>query len=268
MYFKLCLKTWTNTNNNYKIMIKLESPPAWMQEAYRPPCSECSFCCPNWVPPQSWPGWGGPYLGTPLSWPGWGGSLPWYPPSWPGGFPTLVPTSPPLLDLEGYPPWLDLAGYPPSWTWQGTPPSWTWLCGNTSHKRPQVRILILKTQLKFDCSHSNECFYRPHPKDGEGNVFSLSTPGGVPISHNALQHFPECHGGDTGGVPCQVPLLPGRRIRWEEAQQGRNIWGLVRKDTPSSQGWVWDLSFPYPPPPATWRNEERLRDRGRYASEC
>ena len=38
---------------------------------------------------------------------------------------------------------------------------------------------------------------------GEGNVFSLSTLGGVPISHNALQHFPECHGA-AGGVPCQV----------------------------------------------------------------
>ena len=25
--------------------------------------------------------------------------------------------------------------------------------------------------------------------------------GGVPMSHNALQHFPECHGADTGGVP-------------------------------------------------------------------
>ena len=23
--------------------------------------------------------------------------------------------------------------------------------------------------------------------------------GGVPISHNALQHYPECHGADTGG---------------------------------------------------------------------
>ena len=45
--------------------------------------------------------------------------------------------------------------------------------------------------------------YRPHPKDGEGNVFSLSTPlgGGVPISHNALQHFPECHGAAEGGYP-------------------------------------------------------------------
>ena len=25
---------------------------------------------------------------------------------------------------------------------------------------------------------------------------------GVPISHNALQHYPEFHGADTGGVPC------------------------------------------------------------------
>ena len=31
--------------------LKQESPPAWTQEAYRPPCSEYSFCCPTWVPP-------------------------------------------------------------------------------------------------------------------------------------------------------------------------------------------------------------------------
>ena len=30
---------------------KQESPPAWTQEAYRPPCSKYSLCCPNWVPP-------------------------------------------------------------------------------------------------------------------------------------------------------------------------------------------------------------------------
>ena len=35
---------------------------------------------------------------------------------------------------------------------------------------------------------------------GEGNVFSLFTSRGVPISHNALQHYPECHGA-AGGVP-------------------------------------------------------------------
>ena len=37
----------------------------------------------------------------------------------------------------------------------------------------------------------------------------LST-GGVPISHNALQHFPECHEA-AGGVPSQVPPLGGTR---------------------------------------------------------
>ena len=60
-----------------------ESPPAWTQEAYHPPCSDYSFCCPNWVPPPSWPGPGG--------------TLPGYPPS-------KVPPS-------GVPPW---AGYPPA----------------------------------------------------------------------------------------------------------------------------------------------------------
>ena len=36
----------------------------------------------------------------------------------------------------------------------------------------------------------------------EGNSFTLLVCphlGGVPISHNALQHFPECHGADTWG---------------------------------------------------------------------
>ena len=45
--------------------------------------------------------------------------------------------------------------------------------------------------------------------------FCLSTGGGgLPISHNALQHCPECHGADTGGggVPGQVQL--GGRYRY------------------------------------------------------
>ena len=48
----------------------------------------------------------------------------------------------------------------------------------------------------------------------EGNVLTrvcpsihLSVHGGVPISHNALQHFPECHGADTGGR--EGGTLPG-----------------------------------------------------------
>ena len=94
------------TKNNVQ-----ESPPAWTQEAYCPPCSEYSFCCPNWVPPPilTWPG-GVPYLGNPPS-----RVSPIL--TCPGGYPTWVP-------LAGYPPGrVLLAGYPPSRVppWQGTP---------------------------------------------------------------------------------------------------------------------------------------------------
>ena len=44
-----------------------ESPSAWTQEAYRPPCNKYSLCCPNWVPPPPHPdqaGGGVPWLGT------------------------------------------------------------------------------------------------------------------------------------------------------------------------------------------------------------
>ena len=40
----------------------------------------------------------------------------------------------------------------------------------------------------------------------EGNSFTLfvsSHLGGVPVSHNALQHFPECHGAAGGGYPAR-----------------------------------------------------------------
>ena len=77
-----------------------ESPPAWTQEAYRPPCSEYSFCCPTRVPP---PG-GVPDRVTPP-----GGYLTRVPPL--GGDLTRVPP------LGGVP---DL-GTPPGSTWLGTP---------------------------------------------------------------------------------------------------------------------------------------------------
>ena len=95
---------------------KQESPPAWTQEAYRPPCSDYSFCCPNWVPPPPWPGRGGYHT--------------WVPPQ--QGTPSRVPPGRVLLPSRvpptGYPP----AGYPPTgyppvgYPWQGTPPGWTW----------------------------------------------------------------------------------------------------------------------------------------------
>ena len=112
-----------------------EGPPGWTQEAYRPPCSEYSFCCPNWVPP--WQGTPRPDLAGGRGYPTWVPPL-----TWPGGYPTWVPPAgyphPDLGDtLPGYP----LAGYPhlgtppagysfccpnwvpplPGWTWQGTP---------------------------------------------------------------------------------------------------------------------------------------------------
>ena len=95
--------------------MKQESPPAWTQEAYHPPCSEYFFCCPNGVPPSlpsrvppilTWLGGypaggeGVPYLGTP-----WQGTPSRVPPS--AGYP---PTGYPLA---GYLPQLDLVGYPP-----------------------------------------------------------------------------------------------------------------------------------------------------------
>ena len=120
-----------------KIKPQQESPPAWTQEAYRPPCIEYSFCFPTWVPPPilTWPG-GYPARGYPMwvppagyPYPDLAGGYPargyptWappagYPPSWPGcgGYPTWVtPTA-------GYPPAGPGRVPPPGWTWQGTPP--------------------------------------------------------------------------------------------------------------------------------------------------
>ena len=80
---------------------KLESPPAWTQEAYRPLCSKYSLCCPNWVPPG----------GYPVRYPPGG-----YPDP-PGGVPSQVPPrggvpGPP----RGYP-----VRYPRGGTRSGTP---------------------------------------------------------------------------------------------------------------------------------------------------
>ena len=96
-----------------QIIRKQESPPVWMQEAYRPPCSKYSLCCPNWVPPQPGyppagyplarvpPGQGTPWQGTPLA-----------------GYPPRQGTPPARV-----PP------HPPGWTWQGTPPAAPWHSG-------------------------------------------------------------------------------------------------------------------------------------------
>ena len=96
---------------------KQESPPAWMQEAYCPPCIEYSLCCPTWVPPLSWPGGGTmpggvPDQGTPPA----GYPLAGYPPAgYPlAGYPSPRQGTPPAgYPPSRVPPRLDLAGYPP-----------------------------------------------------------------------------------------------------------------------------------------------------------
>ena len=136
----------------------------WMQEAYRPPCSEYSFCCPNWVPPiLTWPGgapcWGVPYLGTPvLTW--WGGTLLRYP--WQGnpwqGTPGRIPPSrvcPPAgYPLAGYPPGrvppgrIPLAAYPHRvLLWRGTPQQGTPLQGTPMAGCPHPDLAGYPPQL-------------------------------------------------------------------------------------------------------------------------
>ena len=77
----------------------------------------------------------------------------------------------------------------------------------------------------------------------EGNSFTLLVcpqGGGVPISHNALQHFPECHGAAGGGTlpgPAGgVPWLGG--VPWPGGYPG---WGgtLARGGTLAGGGVPW-----------------------------
>ena len=96
-------------NDSSEIIFKIqESPPAWTQEAYRPPCSEYSFCCPILAdPPPSWlthpPPAGWPTNPPPLGWP----------PGW--LTPPLAGWPPPRLTDPPSPTHLWLADPPPGW---------------------------------------------------------------------------------------------------------------------------------------------------------
>ena len=102
--------------------LEQESPPAWTQKAYRPPCIEYSFCCPTWVPPPilTWLGGGVPDQCTSFQ----AGHPPH--PDLAGGVPdqqgTPCRVHPSRVPPRRVPSQLDLAGYPPGWTWHGTPP--------------------------------------------------------------------------------------------------------------------------------------------------
>ena len=76
----------------------------------------------------------------------------------------------------------------------------------------------------------------------EGNVLTrvcLSVHRGVPVSHNALQHFPECHGAAGGGYPYPIMLCnisqnamgqlggyPARSSRGGYPGGGYPVWGV------------------------------------------
>ena len=138
----MCMPTWYFYCNKNYIIHKQASPPAWTQEAYRPPRSKYMLCCCSWGNPPPRPDMG----------PGWGG----YPHSADGGYPHP--------DLgRGY-PYPDLGpglGGGASWTWDGVPPpswiwdggiplSWTWDGGTPSHPGPEVGYPPLPPVLTWD----------------------------------------------------------------------------------------------------------------------
>ena len=132
---------------------KQESPPAWTQEAYHPPCSDYSFCCPILADhPPSWldltpPG----RLDlTPSAGPD--------PPSWTWPPPLAGPDPPPAgPDPPGQ---LDLT--PPSWVeWVLTPPcgqTESWMDGQTRVKTlpsPILRMRAVITSLRVHLPQIN-----------------------------------------------------------------------------------------------------------------
>ena len=81
-----------------KLLKSQESPPTRTQEAYCPPCSDYSFCCPNWVPPPPDLAGGVPYLGN---------------------LPVRVPPQAAYPSPSGRVPPDRVP--PPGWTWKGIP---------------------------------------------------------------------------------------------------------------------------------------------------
>ena len=70
-------------------------------------------------------------------------------------------------------------------------------------------------------------FYRPHPKDGEGNVFSLSTPGGgYPARFSRVPYQVRLGGGYQGRVP-------PARSSWEGGYPARFSRGEVTLPGPA-----------------------------------
>ena len=72
--------------------------------------------------------------------------------------------------------------------------------------------------------------------------------GGVPISHNAMQDYPEFHGADTWGVPCQVQL--GGGVPCQVQPGGYPARGYPARGYPARRGVPCQQEYPaggYPP---------------------
>ena len=183
-----------------------ESPPAWTQETYHPPCSEYSFCCPNWVYPPSWPGWGEGYL----TWVPSPTRVPPHQGTPSPGYPlTRVPPPP------GYPPpgYLPCQGAPPR---QGTPP----------HGCPMAFWEMLQSIMGYGyppprCEQTENITF-PHPSDAGGNKHIVVIRS---IGHNKLgwilpqicKTFPrkrcERSFGDSLQFSCQKKVIIKIRVK-------------------------------------------------------
>ena len=107
----------------------------------------------------------------------------------------------------------------------------------------------------------------------EGNTFTLldCPRGGVPVSHNALQHFPECHGAAGVGVPCQVQPggrgYPARSSRGGYPGRGGTLAGGVPwQGVPWLGGTLAGGGYPGRGGTQLGQHREYLLHGGRYAS--
>ena len=142
-----------------------ESPPAWTQEAYRPPRSKYMPCCSSWCTvPLSWPRWWGgvPHSASVLTWDedGWGG----YPMLVMGGYHRYPPPCPDLgpgqreYPMPGYPLPRPGMEYPPSRPGMGYPPCRPEMGNPTSKVVDKVKTLpsvVLRMRAVINCTEKD-----------------------------------------------------------------------------------------------------------------
>ena len=92
------------------------------------------------------------------------------------------------------------------------PPLWTQ--NHSLFYMGAIHLTLSSKCINFSSAFSKPLLPPAYVVRREGNSFTLLVcphlGGGVPISHNALQHFPECHGADTWGGTLPGPAGMGR----------------------------------------------------------